>query len=83
MTLPNLRTEELVRVTVDPLNRLVRVAKVSVEMAEQKNTSQSMLNVQKVVGFEISKVKSAPPIGDPKAADTPAAAPAAMNWRLS
>jgi len=54
MTSPNLRTEELVRVTVDPLNRLVRVAKVSVEMAEQKNTSQSMLNVQKVVGFEIS-----------------------------
>ena len=59
------------------------MARVSVLMAEAKKTSQSMLKVQKVVGFEISYVKSAPPMGDPKAAETPAEAPAAMSCLFS
>ena len=57
-------------------SRLLRIARVSVEIAEAKKTSHNMLNVQKVVGLEISKQKRAPPIGEPKAAETPAAAPA-------
>ena len=83
VTLPNLRTEALERVTSLPWYRFVRIASVSVDIAEAKKTSHSMLNVQKVVGFEISKVKRAPPIGEPKAADTPELAPAAINCRFS
>ena len=78
VTLPNLSTEAELRVTSLPCHRLVKIARVRVEIAEAKNVSQSILNVQKVVGFEISKQKRAPPMGEPKAAETPAAAPAAM-----
>ena len=52
--MPNLRTEADERVTSDPSYRLVRMASVRVLTADAKKTSQSMLNVQKVVGFEIS-----------------------------
>lgn len=79
VTLPNFKTEALLNVTSYPSYKLVRMARVSVEIAEAKKTNQSILKVQKVVGLEISKVKSAPPIGDPKAAETPALAPAAIN----
>jgi hypothetical protein len=37
---------------------------------------------QYVLGFEISYANKLPPIGLPKAADTPAAAPAAAAYRL-
>ena len=52
-------------------------------MAEEKNVSQMVRNVQNVVGFESSYVNKAPPIGDPKAALTPADAPAAMKVLFS
>ena len=80
---PNFRTAALLSVTSWPAFKLLRIASVSVEIAEAKKTSHNMLNVQKVVGFEISKQKRAPPIGDPKAAETPAAAPAAINCLFS
>lgn len=54
VTLPNLRTDADERVTSDPSYKLVRMANVSVLIADAKKTSQSILNVQKVVGFEIS-----------------------------
>ena len=44
---------------------------------EQKNIFHVKPKDQNVLGFEISYAKSVPPIGLPKAADTPAAAPAA------
>ena len=52
--MPNLSTEADDRVTSEPSYRLVRMAKVRVLIADAKNTSQSILNVQKVVGLEIS-----------------------------
>ena len=61
----------------------VRNARVKVLTAEVKKTSQRVLKVQKVVGFEISYANKAPPIGEPNASLTPAAAPAAMNVLLS
>ena len=54
VTSPNLRTEALVRVTSLPSYKFVRIASVSVLIAEAKKTSQSMLKVQNVVGLEIS-----------------------------
>jgi hypothetical protein len=41
-----------------------------------------MLNVQKVVGFESSYENNEPPIGEPKAALTPAETPPAKNSLL-
>ena len=80
---PNLSTAAPLRDITLPLSILVRNARVSVLTAEVKKTSQRVLKVQKVVGFDISYANKAPPIGDPKAALTPAAAPAAMNVLLS
>ena len=54
VTLPNLRTEAEESVTSDPSYRLVRMANVKVLIADAKKVNQSMLNVQKVVGLEIS-----------------------------
>ena len=52
-------------------------------MEEQKKTLQVNENVQKVLGFDNSKANNEPPIGAPKAADTPAAAPIAKHFLLS
>ena len=49
-----MRTEALLRVTACPSYMLLRMARVRVLIADAKKTSQSMLNVQKVVGLEIS-----------------------------
>ena len=46
----------------------------------EKNTFQIIVNFQNVFGFDISYAKSAPPMGAPNAALTPAEAPAAMNY---
>ena len=54
VTLPNLSTEAEESVTSDPSYRLVRMANVKVLIADAKKVNQSMLNVQKVVGLEIS-----------------------------
>ncbi len=78
-----MRTAAPLREITLPLNIFVRNARVKVLTAEVKKTSQSVLKVQKVVGLEISYANKAPPIGEPNAALTPAAAPAAMNVLLS
>ena len=51
-----------------------------VVIEQEAKTRQSMLNVQKVFGLDISYEKRAPPIGAPKAAETPAEAPAAIIY---
>ena len=56
--------------------------KVNTERAQDKNTFQMTENFQKILGFEISKAKRAPPTGAPKAADTPAEVPAAIKFLL-
>merc|ERR1712016_132154 len=55
---------------------------MKVHIDEPKNTLHNMLNVQNVLGFELSYENSEPPIGEPKAADTPAEAPAATSCLL-
>jgi len=55
---------------------------VNVLIEQQKKILQSMLNVQKVAGLDSSYEKSAPPIGAPNAALTPAEAPPAKNSLL-
>jgi hypothetical protein len=49
---------------------------------EQKKVFQIILNVQKVEGDESSYENRAPPIGEAKAALTPAEIPAHMNSLL-
>jgi len=49
---------------------------------EQKKVFQTILNVQKVLGFESSYENRAPPIGEAKAALTPAEIPAQINSLL-
>ena len=55
---------------------------MNVDIAQQKKILHSMLNVQKVFGFDISKENSAPPIGAPKAQPTPADTPVATSYLL-
>ena len=52
--IPNLSAAAPDKVMSVPCLSEVKTAKVSVEIAEVKKTSQSMPKVQKVVGFEIS-----------------------------
>jgi len=51
-------------------------------MLELKNIFQVKSKLQYVLGFEISYANKLPPIGLPKAAETPAAAPAAAAYLL-
>jgi len=53
-----------------------------VQIEEPKKTRHNILNVQNVFGLEISYENNEPPIGAPKAADTPADAPAATSYLL-
>ena len=57
--------------------------RMNVLILEQKKVFHMSPNDQNVVGLDISYAKSEPPIGEPKAADTPAAAPAAAISLLS
>lgn len=66
-----------------PALRAVNTASVNVLIPEQKKILQSILNDQNVVGLETSYANREPPIGAPKAALTPADAPAAINVLLS
>lgn len=50
---------------------------------EQRNVFQIRLKLQKLDGLESSYANKVPPIGEPKAAATPAAAPAAAKSLLS
>jgi len=52
---------------------------VKTAVAHEKKIFQSTENRQKVFGLETSYAKSVPPMGAPKAALTPAEAPAAIN----
>ena len=56
---------------------------MKVLILEQKKIFQVKPNDQYVLGLDTSYANSDPPIGDPKAADTPAAAPAAAISLLS
>ena len=66
-----------------PLYNYYNIPKKNVEIEEQKKTLQVSEKVQKVFGFESSKANRDPPIGAPKAAETPAAPPIARNFLLS
>jgi hypothetical protein len=79
---PNFRVLESVSETGTPLQREERKDSVKVAKVEAAKTLQSMLKVQKVFGLDISYEKRAPPMGAPKAAATPAEAPAAINCLL-
>jgi len=57
--------------------------RTNVDTLEQKNIFHIRPNDQKVLGLDISYTNNEPPIGEPKAADTPAAAPAAAISLLS
>mmetsp|Transcript_6817 Transcript_6817/g.8992 ORF Transcript_6817/g.8992 Transcript_6817/m.8992 type:complete len:209 (+) Transcript_6817:1431-2057(+) len=83
VNLPNLRIPESDKVTGAPVFKAVKMDKVNVLIPEQKKILQSILNDQKVVGLDTSYAKREPPIGAPKAALTPADAPAAMKVLLS
>ena len=52
---------------------------MNTEVAHAIKTFQVTVNVQKVVGYDNSYVKRAPPTGAPNAAATPAEAPAAIK----
>ena len=55
---------------------------VNVAILELKNIFHVRSKPQYVLGLEISYANKLPPIGLPKAADTPAAAPAAAAYLL-
>ena len=79
---PNLRTEDVKSPIGYPFIAVEMIAKVKTERAQDRNTFQTTENLQKVLGLEISKAKSVPPMGAPKAALTPAEVPAAIKLRL-
>jgi hypothetical protein len=74
---PNLIRPAFVILKSSPFIIHIRIFSVNVLTLEQKNIFQVNPNDQKVLGFEISYANKLPPIGLPKAAETPAAAPAA------
>ena len=76
---PNFRTAEDMVFTYSPSRSALKIAKVNTAIAQDKKFFQITVNFQKVLGFEISYAKSAPPIGAPNAADTPADVPAAIK----
>jgi hypothetical protein len=55
----------------------IKMFKAKVATLEQKKIFHVRSKVQYVLGLEISYASKLPPIGEPKAAETPAAAPAA------
>lgn len=79
-SLPNLRAALSYSDGGTPSHMELRKDKTNVLRADAANTLHSMLKVQKVFGFDISYEKSAPPMGAPKAALTPADAPAATIY---
>ena len=79
---PNFRVAASVRENGEPVFKAVKIESINVQTEDPKKTRHSILNVQNVLGFEISYENSEPPIGDPKAADTPADAPAATSYLL-
>jgi hypothetical protein len=65
-----------------PCISVTNIFKTKVLMLEQKNIFHVSSNDQNEEGRLTSKMKRVPPIGAPKAALTPAAAPAAAISRL-
>lgn len=65
-----------------PFFRHDRMLSTQVLILEQKKILQVSSNDQKVEGVDVSYMKSVPPIGAPKAALTPAAAPAQAIYRF-
>ena len=68
---------------LSPYLRETNIFKTNVLTLEQKKIFHVRSKDQNDEGLEISYTKSEPPIGEPKAADTPAAAPAQAISRLS
>lgn len=79
VTVPNLIAPESDKLKGVPSESDWSSDNTKVAIDVQANTRHNILNVQKVLGFEISYAKRAPPIGAPKATLTPAAPPAASN----
>ena len=80
---PNLIKPALVKCTVSSFLIALRIFKMNVAILEEKNIFHVRLNEKNVLGRETSYIKRLPPIGAPKAAETPAAAPAHAISRLS
>ena len=74
-----LRVEAETCLTSPNIIRSWQAANVITDVAHAMNTFHVTVKVQNVVGFESSYVKRAPPTGEPKAAATPADAPAAIK----
>ena len=68
---------------LSPYFNETRIFNTNVLTLEQKKIFHVRSNDQNDDGLDISYIKSEPPIGAPKAADTPAAAPAHAISRLS
>lgn len=65
-----------------PWTAQTKILSMKVLMLELKNIFHVRSKLQYVDGLEISYANKLPPIGLPKAADTPAAAPAAAAYLL-
>jgi hypothetical protein len=65
-----------------PFFKHTKILRVNVLILEQKNIFQVKSKFKKELGFDISYTNKLPPIGLPKAAETPAAAPAAATSLL-
>ena len=72
---PNFSVDWSVSENGDPSSSDVRIESVNVLNALARKTLQSIPNVQKVLGLEISYENKVPPIGAPNAALTPADMP--------
>jgi hypothetical protein len=60
-----------------PALRQLKILRMKVLMLEQKKVFHIKPNDQNVYGLDISYANNEPPMGEAKAAETPAAAPAA------
>ena len=65
-----------------PFFKHTKILSVNVLILEQKNIFHVKSKFQKELGLDISYTNKLPPIGLPKAAETPAAAPAAATSLL-
>ena len=79
---PNFKVAASVKEKGEPVLSAVKIESKKVHIDEPKKTRHSILNVQNVLGLEISYENKDPPIGEPNAAETPADAPAATNYLL-
>ena len=76
---PNFSTADDIALILSPSKSALNRERLKTAIAQQTKTFQITENFQNVFGFDISYANRAPPIGAPKAADTPADIPAAIK----